>query len=193
MSADNLERIFEILFDSDSEEEFHGFTNDDIAALDQEIAADSDSEDEVECTTTPRGEIDSAYDISWLPDCQATPAPLQVPDNVSEADVFRLFISGDVLDLMVTETNRYALQVKEKKGSEAGVFSRVSQWEPVTRPEMSAFVGVLLLYGLTGTRHSTSARRANSPCACIPASRDTTLCWTTRSPATPICTQSESV
>ena len=150
MSADNLERIFEILFDSDSEEEFHGFTNDDIAALDQEIAADSDSEDEVECTTTPRGEIDSAYDISWLPDCQATPAPLQVPDNVFEADVFRLFISDDVLDLMVTETNRYALQVKEKKGSEAGVFSRVSQWEPVTRPEMSAFVGVLLLYGLTG-------------------------------------------
>ena len=43
------ERSLKILFDSDSEEEFLRFTNEDMVELGREIIADSYSEAEVEC------------------------------------------------------------------------------------------------------------------------------------------------
>ena len=52
-------------------------------------------------------------------ECQAKPAIHQVLDNSSEYDVFWLFITDEMIDLMVVETNRYADQVKEKKGGDA--------------------------------------------------------------------------
>ena len=107
------ERILKILFDSDSEEEFLRFTDEDIVQPRSEIIADSDSLDEAPVL------------VRWCiwslmaSECQAKPAIHQVLDNSSEYDVFWLFITDEMIDLMVVETNRYADQVKEKKGGDA--------------------------------------------------------------------------
>jgi len=49
---------------------------------------------------------------------------------------FTLFFTDDVIDLMVTETNRCHALLYEKRGADAGEHSRLRQWMPVMRAEM---------------------------------------------------------
>ena len=56
---------------------------------------------------------------------------------------FPVFFSDNVWDLLVTETNRYAAQVRQQN-----LHTSPRPWVDVTVEEMKAFVGVLMLMGI---------------------------------------------
>lgn len=60
----------------------------------------------------------------------------------SSFDFFKYFITNDVINLMVLETNRYAEQ-KIEKDNPTGK-SRLKQWKEVTPFEMHKFLGILI-------------------------------------------------
>lgn len=61
-------------------------------------------------------------------------------------DYFTLFLTPDILQLMVDETNLYATQ--EVLSSNAGPKSRMHNWEPTNVNEMKSFVALLGYMGL---------------------------------------------
>ena len=48
------------------------------------------------------------YTAEWLQDFAENTGPRNVPDRASEVDIFTLFLTEDVLNMFVIETNRYA-------------------------------------------------------------------------------------
>ena len=144
----------EIFFDSDSEDEFVGFTEEENAEnrlrREQRMAERGDGGDQgdiSDVTDDSSGEADDrvpdAYDHDWLNDFRDFSGPTHVPDAISEVELFRLIVSDDILELFVNETNRYAQQMKDKTGDAAKPNSRVAKWWPMTLPEMKAFVAIL--------------------------------------------------
>ncbi len=53
-----------------------------------------------------------------------------------EIDIFRTLFSHDMLDHIVEETNKYAIQQQSKN------------WEPTTKAEIEAFIGIIILMGI---------------------------------------------
>lgn len=64
-------------------------------------------------------------------------------DSVS---LYKLFFTDNTLEMIVEETNKYAVQCLENSASN----SREHQldWKPVTKDEMNSFMGILLIMGL---------------------------------------------
>lgn len=67
--------------------------------------------------------------------------------NISIADSYKLFVTDDILEVMVTETNRNAEQVIRGKGVPKKK-SRLQMWKPTNLDEMKKFLGLLLYMGL---------------------------------------------
>ncbi|KAG5864072.1 hypothetical protein JTB14_033906 [Gonioctena quinquepunctata] len=65
-------------------------------------------------------------------------------------DYFELFLSSQVLDKMVNETNLYATQVLKK--SDAAPSSRSHDWTPTDSKEMITFIGLLGWMGLVSVQ-----------------------------------------
>lgn len=61
-------------------------------------------------------------------------------------DYFQLFLTPQVLDEMVNETNLYATQILEK--TNVGPNSRLHDWTPTDRKEMTKFIALLGWMGL---------------------------------------------
>ena len=159
MADEDLEDLLaEIFMDDDSDEEdFVGFRPEDIRPRqqmnDHGDGNDSDSDSDVSISSVSSvesdGEVPDGYDHAWLQDFTEISGPKNVPGNISQVDLFQKFISDAVIDSFVTETNRYAEQVREQRGANAKPKSRISLWKPVSVAEMKAFIALLLLLGLT--------------------------------------------
>lgn len=52
-----------------------------------------------------------------------------------------------VIEIIVTETNRYAAQCQDNRYRP---FSRSRRWEPVTADDIWVFLGILILQGIVG-------------------------------------------
>ncbi|KAL4103566.1 hypothetical protein QTP88_018927 [Uroleucon formosanum] len=73
--------------------------------------------------------------------------PLVILDEVSEPiDFFKLFLTDEIIQLMVIETNRNAQQLLSSQRISRR--SRFSSWEPVTKDDIEHFLGLLLWMGL---------------------------------------------
>lgn len=64
----------------------------------------------------------------------------------SPIDVYNLFITDELLDLIVTETNKYAQQVID--GVQLTRRSRLHAWKGTSRDEIRKFIGLLIYMGL---------------------------------------------
>ena len=96
----------------------------------------------------------------WYPidDQQSTPAPprfpfsgqpgLQVPltDERDPLAYVKLFLDDNIMDTIVTETNRYAEQTLTRTPQQR--LSRTRNWEPTSKDDMWLFRGVLILQGI---------------------------------------------
>ena len=72
-----------------------------------------------------------------------TPGPTSPSSGVSAGDCFGRFFTDEVWDLLVTETNRYANQCRAQSTSRTQ-----RPWHDVTKEEMKAFVGMLMVMGI---------------------------------------------
>lgn len=63
--------------------------------------------------------------------------------GMSPLQVFEEIWDTNIIDLMVTETNRYAHNLKSKRSER--LMSRMKRWKDVNREEMWQFLTILLL------------------------------------------------
>ena len=68
-----------------------------------------------------------------------------LPENPTALDYFKLYFTDTLIELIVTETNRYAQQFIEKERNSLKRYSIVHQWVPTTPDEISALLGILTL------------------------------------------------
>ncbi len=73
---------------------------------------------------------------------------VQVPCDASPLDYFQLYMSNDIIDHLVTETNRYASQYTERERENLTNFSNARNWTETTHDEMCAFLGLIMLMGV---------------------------------------------
>ena len=71
-----------------------------------------------------------------------------MPQNPTPLDYFRLYFTDRVLDLIVTETNRYAEQYIQQEGDNLRRYSIIHQWVPTHKDEICALLGLLALMGI---------------------------------------------
>ena len=70
-----------------------------------------------------------------------------LPRNPSTEDFFRLYITVDVIDMIVTQTNLYAQQFLGREQN-LSPYSLARQWKPTDRAEMLSFFGIIILMGI---------------------------------------------
>ena len=67
-------------------------------------------------------------------------------NTIDPIDCYRHFITDEIIDLMVRETNRYAEQYFQTH--EITSRSKFRQWKPTTDQEMLKFLGIIIQMGL---------------------------------------------
>ena len=72
----------------------------------------------------------------------------RLPENPTALDYFRLSFTGRVINLIVTETNRYAQQYLEREGQNLRRHFILQHWVPTDHDEMCALLGLLILMGI---------------------------------------------
>lgn len=71
-----------------------------------------------------------------------------VPQNVRDPIYyFNLFLGDDIIDHIVSETNKFAQQMK-RDNPNAARHSFVNLWQPVNKVEMRQFLGLMFLMGI---------------------------------------------
>ena len=85
----------------------------------------------------PKGE-----EFSGTPGIQVT------VNGTTPLDYFKLFFTDNILDLLVTETNRYAAQCTEAAPKPLPKYSYLALWVPVTRTDMTVFIALLINMGI---------------------------------------------
>ena len=71
----------------------------------------------------------------------------RLPNNPNQLDFVELYLTDQLMTLMVTETNRYADQFMQGENVNPNNYY-LRQWRPVTVLEMRKFLGILLLMGI---------------------------------------------
>ena len=93
---------------------------------------------------------DRAYDCDFLPEfVQQFGAQVHTAESTI-SEIFQYFISDNILQLIVNETNRYLTQLVASKGGidTFAVNSRARKWVDLTIPELKAFLSIVMVMGL---------------------------------------------
>ncbi|XP_041949787.1 piggyBac transposable element-derived protein 4-like [Alosa sapidissima] len=169
-----MEESFNFNWDSDSDEEFFGFGEEDLEGV---LCGPGEDEEGVE-EGGAAGNFTEAGDFTgcgegdapreWLDVTGKTvategerkrsdgripfvhtnprPGPQRVWDCSDPYLFFKAFFSDCVIDLMVAETNRYA---EALASTELASHSRLRDYKPTDRSEMEAFLAIQISMGLT--------------------------------------------
>lgn len=134
-----MEQMREIFTDSGSESDFSGFEDDELPENETESNMDSDTE------ANEQRNVPSGYDHPWLKNFfrPGYIGALNIPEDFSEYEIISLFLTSDLIDICVEETNRYANNYIASNNIPPN--SRAAKWENTTRDEMRAFLALLLL------------------------------------------------
>lgn len=99
-----MEQMREIFTDSGSESDFSGFEDDELPENETESNMDSDTE------ANEQRNVPSGYDHPWLKNFfrPGYIGALNIPEDFSEYEIMSLFLTSDLIDICVEETNRYA-------------------------------------------------------------------------------------
>lgn len=124
---------------------------------DSEESSDEEDRDPVAGYVVDSNEEGESSEDAWLP--VATSPDLLFPtlcpnDEIATIplntrtplDFYKLFVSDEIIEIMVIETNRYANEQKEK--SNVKTKSRLNEWLPTSHEEMHRFFAILLTMGL---------------------------------------------
>ncbi|CAK1587649.1 unnamed protein product [Parnassius mnemosyne] len=111
-----------------------------------------DAEEDQAIRTIAAGEVDVLY-FDWCADIKnfegvreeftGSSGPTFDHSGLSPLQVFEEIWDTNIIDLIVTETNRYANNLKSKRSGK--LTSRMKRWKDVDREEMWQFLTILLL------------------------------------------------
>lgn len=71
---------------------------------------------------------------------------LHIQGEQSVLSIYRRILTDEVLDLMVSQTNLYATQLKQN--ANMSVHSRMNRWTDITREELLKFIALYMLMGI---------------------------------------------
>ena len=75
------------------------------------------------------------------------------------SDAFKLFLTNEILNEVVIQTNRYAEQYfdqnKRSKIDSNAIKSKSSKWKPIDRIELESFIGLVIQAGLHRNNHES--------------------------------------
>ncbi|KAK0042849.1 piggyBac transposable element-derived protein 4 [Biomphalaria pfeifferi] len=94
---------------------------------------------------------DEFMDSDLYEDLSAHPGPKHAPaPDAKPVDYVNLFLTDDIVNLVVNETNKYARQFIENnhENLETTPRSRVHKWTPISNEEFRVFLGVTMNMGL---------------------------------------------
>ncbi len=95
--------------------------------------------------------MDDAYrNPAWLQDFVRHAGPQLHDEENTPWEIFKDLLLDDVIQTLVTETNRYADQYFREKGGHQNLppHSRARSWKDVDANDMKAFIGLTLLMGM---------------------------------------------
>lgn len=108
----------------------------------------SDHEDDDEMDSHTWDEIEPESDAEFLEDHGLIEDVISTSEDktINPIDCYRHFITDEIIDLMIRETNRYAQQYLQSHAiSRRSMFQ---QWKPTTVAEMFKFFGIIIEMGL---------------------------------------------
>ena len=108
----------------------------------------TDHEDDDEMDSHIWNEIEPESDAEFLEDHGLIEEVTSTSEDntINPIDCYRHFITDEIIDLMVRETNRYAQQYLQTH--EISRRSKFHQWKPTTNEEMLKFFGIIIEMGL---------------------------------------------
>ena len=66
--------------------------------------------------------------------------------NTLPIEIFNQFFDDSIIEMMITETNRYAQQILSSRQIRRS--SRMNRWKDITKENMETFLGIILVTGL---------------------------------------------
>ncbi|KAG5861066.1 hypothetical protein JTB14_011240 [Gonioctena quinquepunctata] len=132
-SSDEDEEDLEIVDTDDFEE----LENDENIANNQQTQA-TDNEDDW-------GKVQQSDQHLFDKKCEKDNVFTSLVSSTTPLDFFKLFVTDDLVDLMVEETNRYADDLKSCNRIEK---ARIKLWQPVAKNEIYKFFAVVLVMGI---------------------------------------------
>jgi len=69
-------------------------------------------------------------------------------DYENPFSIYKIFLSDDIIDQMVLETNKFYEHSEAQAPSSVSSRKHKQKWTPVTRDEMFKFLGILLIMGI---------------------------------------------
>jgi hypothetical protein len=124
-------------------------SDDDLDSMHPESGSSVEEMSDDEMDSNSWNKIKSESDAEFIEDHGLIKeVTLLIEDNtIDPIDCYRHFITDEIIDLMVRETNRYAQQYFQTH--EIISQSKFCQWKPNTDQEMLKFLGIVIQMGLT--------------------------------------------
>ena len=158
MAANDRYDVFDVFRESSSDESFYGFSDSEINTRRDDDRGDKDSDISVEEVSSGGEEIDEEDEDNFREEQQEVARPnvwterlstVEVPEFTSntgptyelgeekqEADFFHQPFPQEIYEKIDAETNRYAIQMQEQRGS----LDR--SWRPTDAEEVKVYVGM---------------------------------------------------
>lgn len=119
------------------------------------INSDSDCSENIEPDCSDRSEPDPGWGppkgnqrrLIAFTEISGPSSSVRSMVSKSPADFFLLFVSQDIIELLVSATNNYAIE-QITKNPEVTKGARIRQWVPTNSEEMKRFLGLLIYMGL---------------------------------------------
>ena len=96
-------------------------------------------------------DFETAFDSEWKKEFVPYPImqyegetgpTIDVPPNPNALTFFEFFWGDDIIELIVQNTNKYAVKTISAQANST------QEWDPVSKPEMKAYLGQSLLMGI---------------------------------------------
>ena len=144
LSDSDISKLLEE-YDSDDLEPFSSESSSSDEEISDGNASDDDSEDDIALPTdwTTIGKIRSPFSFRSNPGVQFT-----VQDRENPVEFFEKFFDNEVVEFLVTETNRFANQFIDEHIQTLPKHSRVNKWYDTNVSEMKVFIGLLLIQAI---------------------------------------------
>jgi len=123
----------------------------------QEHTSGGDAHEDLHPQTSKRRRVDTTWSWTVLDTATKFVPPQQnflrepmitasLPTNASPLDFFKLYVTDDIVDMIVQQTNLYAAQYIAN--NTIPPHSAVNQWRDTDRDEMYTFFGLIVLMGI---------------------------------------------
>ena len=139
-----MDQLAELFTDDGSESDFSGFEEEDLRNEKEEYDFENDDDEHIVNPIPPSG-----YNHPWL-QMFFRPGfigPLRCHEDSTEQEIMSLFISEDLINTCLVETNKYANDYMAKQAA-IPPHSRVKKWVDTMMEEIRAFIALVMLLGI---------------------------------------------